>query len=574
VVWMRQRAGSKTLTQRPLSSFRNSHSPARQTRKGKSHHPHKKSSLTNQQPKQKNKRTTKQPTMTVPQQGSKFDMRTNPVYQVDWMNEASGKRLSASKRKIRFRFGFSDIAALQAGATGPACRGEEHEVLLVWSLTSGKKLVTMDGEEVHFSSSGKITENRFETSWSLGCHTVKIIAHAAPPLFHTPGFKQVDLLIDGLSFFGFTKIFELGTKRGTNSKSMVVRGEESDAAYSNYSLPPSYYQQQSSSTASSFAQRPSLETHRISDSDLSSETSSARIEEESTSRAPAAMVVDILSSPNSSSEQDFFESGPSETSFLSAQADEFTPQIVEPEPQSFSMISNQILSAYAPAPANPSMLALANESHTYGYEAPAPVYTQSQYYNEEPPEQNYYQQPPQQQYAPAAVDSNSHPAPVTPFPHPVTPTMEPLSIGEMEEREAPQELSPLEKAVRSLVHLDDITETVETPEQRKFRQQKMEQQPVHSKPLPPTEANWKLGLQPRLGDIKQTAPPKATPTKEIMRTHAFDPAAVQAGMMVVYGAAEEHPGFGYHHQHQQQEQYYYPPQVGYYQPQQQPQQMY
>lgn len=527
--------------------------------------------------------------MTVPQQGSKFDVRINPVYQVDWMNEASGKRLSASKRKIRFRFGFSDTAALQAGASGPACRGEEHEVLLVWSLTSGKKLVTMDGEEIHFSCGGKITENRFETSWSLGCHTVKIIAHAAPPLFQTPGFKQVDLLIDGLSFFEFAKIFELGTKRGANSKSVVVRGEDNDAAYSNYSLPPSCYNQQSS-TESSFAQRPSLESHRVSDSDLSSETSAVSMEEgPSSSQAPAQTVEDILSSPNNpSSDQDFFESCSSETSLLSAQADEFTPQIVVPESPSFSMVSNQILSAYAPAPANPSMQALANDSHTYGYESAATVSPQSQYYNEAPPQQNFYEQSQQRSYyyeqqlqqlaAPAAVESTSHTAPVTPFAHPVTPTMEPLSIGEMEEREAPPALSHLEKAVRSLVHLDDITETVETPEQRKSRQHKMAHQPVQSKPLPPTQADWNLGLQPRLGDIKQNAPPKVQSGKEIMRTHAFDPAAAQAGMMVVYGAtpamaAVQQPGFGYHHQYQPQQQYYYPPHVGY-QPPQQPQQMY
>jgi len=528
------------------------------------------------------------PTMTVPKQGSKFNIRINPVYQVDWANEASGKRLAATKRRIRFRFGFSDAAAIQAGEKGPACRGEEHEVLLVWSLSSGKKLVTMDNKEVHFSCGGKLTQQKFETSWHMGCHTVKIIAHAAPPLVQTPGFRHVDLLIDGLSFFEFDKIYELGTK--SNNKALVVRSGNNEA-YNNYSLPPSHEH--------SFA-------HRADPSSTSVKKPTPAIIEPET-----VPVVDMLSSETNSpcSEQDFLDSGYNSEASPTSVMDEFTPHTAALEPPLFSMVSNQIMSAYAyaPAPASPPVLALPNESHTYGdynqttlvspqsqtqyYEQPQQSYshapqTQQQQCYQQPhyQQQGYYQQQEQeqqsyyqQQNAPAPISQEQATSNPAPFAHPVTPSMEPLSIGDIEAREAPP-VSTMEKAVRSLVNLDDICETLETPEQRKFQQQKTAKQPVQSKPLPPSQADWKLGLQPRLGDIKQNAAPKAAPAKEIMRTHAFDPAAGQAGMMVVYGAATTaaaQPGFGYHHHQQQQQQYQQHPHFGYshqqhYQQQQQP----
>jgi hypothetical protein len=57
-----------------------------------------------------------------------------------------------------------------------------------------------------------------------------------------------------------------------------------------------------------------------------------------------------------------------------------------------------------------------------------------------------------------------------------------------------------------------------------------------------------LGTNAKLADIQQNTPPKASGGREIMRTHVFDPAAAQAGMMVVYGTAT------------MQQQQYHPPQ--------------
>lgn len=62
-----------------------------------------------------------------------------PVYQIEFTCVASGKHIAATKRRLKWRFGFPNQDALSNGKTGIDCRGEEHEVSVVWSVTSGKK---------------------------------------------------------------------------------------------------------------------------------------------------------------------------------------------------------------------------------------------------------------------------------------------------------------------------------------------------------------------------------------------------------------------------------------------------
>ena len=129
------------------------------------------------------------------------------------------------------------------GQTGTACRGEEHDVTVVWSITSGKRQITMDGKEVHYSASrGSI----LDFSWSVrGNHVLKVIAHASPPLQANPGFRQYDLFIDGQTFFNMPKVYELGIRAGPTSPSAGPRyaGAPDYAAgppaigYNNYSSP-------------------------------------------------------------------------------------------------------------------------------------------------------------------------------------------------------------------------------------------------------------------------------------------------------------------------------------------------
>lgn len=134
--------------------------------------------------------------------------RNAVIYQIDFTAVASGKRIASSKRRVRWRFGFANPAALEAGATGTDCRGEEHDVTLVWSITSGKRLVLADGQEVHYSTS---RNSIFDFSWTMrGNHILKIVAHASPPLSPVPGFRQYDFFIDGRSFFTMPKVYRLG----------------------------------------------------------------------------------------------------------------------------------------------------------------------------------------------------------------------------------------------------------------------------------------------------------------------------------------------------------------------------
>ena len=53
-----------------------------------------------------------------------------PVYQIDFSAVACGKNVASSKRRIRWRFGFSNKEALDSGETGTACRGEERELCI------------------------------------------------------------------------------------------------------------------------------------------------------------------------------------------------------------------------------------------------------------------------------------------------------------------------------------------------------------------------------------------------------------------------------------------------------------
>jgi len=134
------------------------------------------------------------------------------VYQIDFTALATGKRIASTKRRVRWRFGFTNLQALQAGETGTACRGEEHDVTLVWSITSGKRLVLADGQEVHYSIS---RNNDFDCSWTMrGGHVLKLVAHASPPIGAPPGFRQYDFFIDGQSFFSMPKVYRLGLSTG------------------------------------------------------------------------------------------------------------------------------------------------------------------------------------------------------------------------------------------------------------------------------------------------------------------------------------------------------------------------
>jgi len=144
------------------------------------------------------------------------------AYQMEYNNVASGKIVSATKRRISWRFGFPNAEAVKKGLNGVDCRGSEHEVTLIWSLTSSKREIKVDGNRVHYSV-GNLSDIKFEESWKMANgHELKIIAHAAPPM--SPRFngnetavasRQYDLLIDGFSFFDIPYISNFGMTMNT-----------------------------------------------------------------------------------------------------------------------------------------------------------------------------------------------------------------------------------------------------------------------------------------------------------------------------------------------------------------------
>lgn len=165
---------------------------------------------------------------------------SSPVYQIDFTAVDSGKRIASTKRRIRWRFGFSNVDALNAGETGTACRGEEHDITLIWSITSGKRLVLADGQEVHYSNN---RSHLFDFSWTMrGNHVLKVVAHANPPANAAQSFRQYDFFVDGMSFFNMPKVYRLGLAgsgstqynepSGTLALATTTRGK---GTYSNYS---------------------------------------------------------------------------------------------------------------------------------------------------------------------------------------------------------------------------------------------------------------------------------------------------------------------------------------------------
>lgn len=127
------------------------------------------------------------------------------LYAKDFNVAFCGKLISTSKRRIRWRFGFADNKALEAGKTGKYCRGDEHDVTLIWSVASGKLLIICDKQEVHFSHDEVM--GIVNHTWKMkGGHEVKVRAHSQSSLRH----RDYELWIDGKDFFDAPRVHSLG----------------------------------------------------------------------------------------------------------------------------------------------------------------------------------------------------------------------------------------------------------------------------------------------------------------------------------------------------------------------------
>jgi len=147
-----------------------------------------------------------------------YDLAINPPYQVNYRAKRAGKTISCTKRRITFKFGFSSREAIMSGATEGDARGAEHEVVLIWSHISGKRQLFVDGRQIHTSKAARVN-TEFEYQWPHGPHLLKITAHAAPPTEGSRYRRQFNLELDGMSFFRFKKIYQLG--QGSNKPAGV-----------------------------------------------------------------------------------------------------------------------------------------------------------------------------------------------------------------------------------------------------------------------------------------------------------------------------------------------------------------
>lgn len=132
------------------------------------------------------------------------------VYQVEFNAIATGKIIAMSKRRIRWRYGFPNQEAISAGQSGSHCRGEEHDVSLVWSVSSGKRMIMSNGKQLYV---GVNKASIFEQQWiDTRGNTIKLTAHTAPPMSNASSSRQYDLIINGKSFFDLPKSYEIGLK--------------------------------------------------------------------------------------------------------------------------------------------------------------------------------------------------------------------------------------------------------------------------------------------------------------------------------------------------------------------------
>eukprot|EP00559_Dactyliosolen_fragilissimus_P001658 CAMPEP_0184859986 /NCGR_PEP_ID=MMETSP0580-20130426/4950_1 /TAXON_ID=1118495 /ORGANISM="Dactyliosolen fragilissimus" /LENGTH=441 /DNA_ID=CAMNT_0027356909 /DNA_START=304 /DNA_END=1629 /DNA_ORIENTATION=+ len=154
------------------------------------------------------------------------------IYQISCSVSSSGRKVAATKRRIRWRFGFINEEAIRNGCSGVDCRGSEHEVTLVWSLASGKRIVLQDGDEVHYSV-GRRIESKFESTWVMkGENILKIVAHAGLPLRNKENWKQYDLIFNGQSFSDLLHVYQLGL--GSPYGSVNVNRNNSPPARKDY----------------------------------------------------------------------------------------------------------------------------------------------------------------------------------------------------------------------------------------------------------------------------------------------------------------------------------------------------
>ncbi|KAL7490977.1 hypothetical protein ACHAWT_001227 [Skeletonema menzelii] len=142
-------------------------------------------------------------------------------YQIGFHVQNAGKQMATTKRIIHFRFGFANPQALASGLAGVDCRGQEHDLSITWSITGGKRMISIDGREIQYTAGKRANSARradvLEAAWRMADHIFDLkcyayVPKAGSPEKRNPKWKQYNLTIDGRSFFELPEIFDLGLR--------------------------------------------------------------------------------------------------------------------------------------------------------------------------------------------------------------------------------------------------------------------------------------------------------------------------------------------------------------------------
>mmetsp|Transcript_20789 Transcript_20789/g.30733 ORF Transcript_20789/g.30733 Transcript_20789/m.30733 type:complete len:369 (-) Transcript_20789:220-1326(-) len=115
------------------------------------------------------------------------------IYKVRSYRKDCGKKIKSSKRTLTWRFGL----AKERGGILKGKRKKEHEITLIWSVASGKRIVLLDGLQRHYSQ-GVWIKDTFQRRWNWKGVSIEMIAHSTRPAGGVD--LQYDLKLNGTSF--------------------------------------------------------------------------------------------------------------------------------------------------------------------------------------------------------------------------------------------------------------------------------------------------------------------------------------------------------------------------------------
>ena len=147
-------------------------------------------------------------------------------------------RSDRSHRTLRFRFGVVNNKSMSNHSGTKAGRSvgedEEHELVLSWSVRTGKRIISYDRimlYSITLKGAGVVDHTVLTPD---GKFSLRMLSCTEPPLGAAPNFETSELLINGVSYFdlprmgrdGALKIApslrELGGSVGTKSKRKII----------------------------------------------------------------------------------------------------------------------------------------------------------------------------------------------------------------------------------------------------------------------------------------------------------------------------------------------------------------